>query len=509
MTASTPAQLGVGTARRNTKIIATLGPASATRELILALAEAGADVFRLNFSHGSHAEHQHRLAHVRAAEVLLNRPLAVMADLQGPKIRLGRFEQGQVTLAVGQRLFLDADPTPGNLERAPLPHPEVLAALTPGAPLLVDDGKMRFVVVECDESRVLVEALTAGTLSDRKGVSTPQTQLPMTALTDKDREDLAFALAIGVDWVALSFVQTADDVRDVKALVQGRAGVLAKIEKPLALRHLQGIVREADALMVARGDLGVELNPEEVPLAQRRIIRECRRVGRPVVVATQMLESMIHAPTPTRAEASDVAGAVYEAVDAVMLSAETAAGEYPVEAVVMMSRIVRSVEADPLQQETLAGAGLRALQAPRALVAADAIGAAVRSVAASVPLAAIVTYTSSGASALRVAQERAPSPLVGLTPHRSTARRLALVWGVQPRVAADAADIEQMVVIAQREVHALGLTKNALPMVVVAGLPFGQAGSTNLLRLVWPGVTTTPVVQVRRARYFEDAESPA
>jgi pyruvate kinase len=466
---------------RATKIIATLGPASTSAQVIEALARAGADVFRLNFSHGTHEQHQQRFAAVRAAEAAVGRPLAVMADLQGPKIRLGAFAGGHVDLTPGQTLRLDAEASPGDARRVGMPHREVLDALALGDSLLVDDGKLRFTVIERAAHHVIIRAVNGGTLHERKGVSLPQSRLPISALTPKDEEDLAFALALGVDWVALSFVQSAADVRSARRLVQQRARVLAKIEKPASLDDLEAIVECADALMVARGDLGVELPPEAVPVVQRRIVRACRRAGKPVVVATQMLESMINVPVPTRAEASDVATAVYEGVDAVMLSAESAAGDYPVEAVTMMDRIVRAVEADALRADTV---GAFALDVSPS--AADAIGAAVRTVAAAVPLVATVTYTTSGASALRVAHQRPLSPLIGLTPLPSTARALAMTWGVIPRLSDDARDVEEMVQYARDAVVALGLDVSSGPIVIVAGIPFGHSGSTNLMRLVWP-----------------------
>jgi pyruvate kinase len=466
---------------RATKIIATLGPASTSAQVIEALARAGADVFRLNFSHGTHAQHQQRFAAVRAAEAAVGRPLAVMADLQGPKIRIGAIGGGSFDVAPGQALQLDADAEPGSAQRVGMPHREVLDALALGDSLLVDDGKLRFTVIERAAHHVVIRAVNGGMLQERKGVSLPQSRLPISALTPKDEEDLAFALALGVDWVALSFVQSAADVRAARRLVQQRARVLAKIEKPASLDDLEAIVECADALMVARGDLGVELPPEEVPVVQRRIVRACRRAGKPVVVATQMLESMINVPVPTRAEASDVATAVYEGVDAVMLSAESAAGDYPVDAVAMMDRIVRAVEADALRADTVGAFALDVTPS-----AADAIGAAVRTVAAAVPLVATVTYTTSGASALRVAHQRPLSPLIGLTPLPATARALALTWGVIPRVSDDARDVEEMVQYARAAVVALGLNVAAGPIVIVAGIPFGHSGSTNLMRLVWP-----------------------
>jgi pyruvate kinase len=468
---------------RGTKIVATLGPASRSAEDVRNLAAAGVDVFRLNFSHGSHADHQQRLDWVRQAEAALGRPLGVLLDLQGPKLRVGQLtapialEQGsELGLVCGDRQIDAADPVP-------IPHPEVFAALEAGHELLVDDGKLRFTVLAADGTSARVRSEVAGTLLQRKGLNLPDSVLAMPAMTAKDRDDLAFGLTLGVDWVALSFVQTEDDVRQLRDLVQGRAGLVAKIEKPAALHRLEAVLDASDAVMIARGDLGVELPPEEVPGVQRRIAQLARELGKPVIVATQMLESMISSPAPTRAEASDVATAVYDGVDAVMLSAESASGRYPIEAVRMMSRIIEQVEADPRQQRLLAAVNPRT-----EATATDAIGAAVRVVAQTVPLAATVTYTSSGASALRVAHGRPDVPLIGLTPNPGTARRLALVWGVRPVVSRDASDVDDMVTLAISAVRDLCGEADARAVAIVAGLPFGTPGATNLLRLVAPAV---------------------
>jgi pyruvate kinase len=474
---------------RATKIIATLGPAASAPAQVLALAAAGADVFRLNFSHGGHAEQQQRVQAVRAAEAQLGRPLAVLADLQGPKLRIGSLLGGALQLEAGARLRLDLDPAPGTAERVPLPHPEVFAALLPGHELLLDDGKLRLRVLEAGKRHALTEVQVGGRLTDRKGVNTPATLLPLAALTAKDRNDLALALALEVDWIALSFVQRPADVTELRAQVRGRAGIIAKLEKPQALEALEEIVAVADALMVARGDLGVELPPEDVPVVQRRIVRACRASAKPVIVATQMLESMIVAPTPTRAETSDVAGAVYDGVDAVMLSAETAAGAYPVEAVRMMDRVIRRSEADPAARPRPVALVPLVPLAPIAPIApalsgGAALGVALRALAEVLPLAGTITYTASGASALRVAHERPASPILAVTPHLATARRLALVWGVQPQVERDATDVEDMVQLALAAAGRAGLTAARQPLAIVAGLPFSTPGSTNLLRLV-------------------------
>jgi pyruvate kinase len=463
---------------RSTKIVATLGPASDTKETIANLFEAGVDVFRLNFSHGGHDDHLAKLRIIRELEASTGRPIGVVADLQGPKIRIATFVDGAVNLEPGADFRLDLDIAPGDAARVGLPHPEVFQALSVGARVLLDDGKLCLEVVRHGDDFADTKVVTGGRLSNRKGVNLPDVALPLSALSAKDRDDLKFALDIGVDWVALSFVQRPDDVAEARALIAGRAGVMVKLEKPAALDHLDEIIHLADALMVARGDLGVELPPERVPGVQRRIVHECRVAGKPVVVATQMLESMIDSPTPTRAEASDVATAVYEGSDAVMLSAESAAGRYPREAVEMMNRIIVQAERDPLYRTDL-----DAERGAPEHTTADAISAAARQVAETLDCAAIVTYTNSGSTTLRAARERPAAPLVALTPVIATARRLALVWGVHSVTTADVSSFseaaEKSVQMCRRE----GFVVPGDLIAITAGVPFGTPGATNLLRI--------------------------
>ena len=462
---------------RHARIVATLGPASRGPERVLALARAGADVFRLNFSHGDHADHAAALLDVRDAEAATGRPLAVLADLQGPKIRLGRFVEGRVAIAPGQRLRLDADPAPGDARRAPMPHPELLSAMRPGGLLLVDDGKVRLKVQATGSGWAEVTVEQGAELSDRKGLALPGAVIPVPALTSKDREDLAFALRLGVDWVALSFVQRPSDMAELRAIVQGRAAVLAKIEKPAALLDLDAILDLCDGVMVARGDLGVELEPEEVPVAQKAILRAARARGVPAIVATQMLDSMTANATPTRAEASDVANAVYEGADALMLSGETASGAFPLEACAMMDRIVARVERDP------AWPGLmRAEQGILAEDDADALVAAARRAADVGGTACLVTFTATGSSARRLARERALQPVLALTTDAAVARRLALVWGLEPRVAEGPRDLEAATRIAVAAACDLGLAGPHERVLILAGTPFGSPGSSNLMR---------------------------
>ena len=463
---------------RSARILATLGPASSTRERIRALAEAGADVFRLNFSHGSHEDHAERYRLIRAVEAEIGRPIGVLMDLQGPKLRVGRFAEGKVALVPGARFRLDLDPTAGDAKRANLPHPEIFAALEAGTELLLDDGKLRLRVDACGADFADTTVLVGGTLSDRKGVNVPGVVLPISPLTAKDRADLDFGLALGVDWVALSFVQRPEDLREARELIGDRAWIMAKLEKPAAIDALDAIIALADGVMVARGDLGVELPPQQVPVLQRRIVRAARAAGRPVVVATQMLESMISSPVPTRAEASDVATAIYDGADAVMLSAESASGQYPVEAVAIMHGIVFEVERDPAWR-----AGLEASHTAAAANTPDAICCALRRVAGLLEPAATVAYTSSGFSALRASRERPVAPILALTPQPATARRLALVWGVHAVPFEEVHDVAEMVEHAARAASTLGFGCAGDAVVVIAGLPFGQRGSTNLLHV--------------------------
>jgi pyruvate kinase len=435
-------------------------------------------VFRLNFSHGTHDDHAARIAIIRDLEQRLERPIGILADVQGPKLRVGRFGGGRVQLQTGHKFQLDLNPTPGDVTRVNLPHPEIIGAASIGTNLLLDDGKLRLRVTRVRADHLDTEIVVGGPLSDHKGVNVPDMVLPIPALTVKDRDDLAFALEHGVDYIGLSFVQRPEDVAEAKEIAAGRAWIMAKLEKPQALDNLDAILRLSDAVMVARGDLGVELPPEEVPLAQKRIVRAARQLGRPVVVATQMLESMISAPAPTRAEASDVATAVFDGADAVMLSAETAAGQYPYEAVNIMDRIVARVEQDP---------GWRAIiEASRPEPehsAADAIAAAARQVAHTIGAKAICAFTASGSTALRAARERPEAPVIGLTPSQETARRLAVVWGVHAVVAPDAHSMGDTVLKASRTSLQENFAARDDEIVVIAGVPFGQPGTTNALRV--------------------------
>jgi pyruvate kinase len=466
--------------KRKAKIVATLGPSSSTPERIAELFRAGADVFRLNFSHGTHEDHRQRYDAVRAVEAQFGRPVGIMLDLQGPKFRIGTFAAGPVTLAAGAAFRLDLSREPGDQRRAPLPHPEVMAALEPGAELLLDDGKVRLRVETCGADFAETTVIAGGRLSDRKGVNLPGVLLPLSPLTEKDRQDLAFGLDLGCDWVALSFVQRPEDVAEARRLVAGRAAVLVKLEKPAAIDKLDELIEQADAVMVARGDLGVEMPPEDVPSLQKRIIAGCREAGKPVIVATQMLESMVHAPAPTRAEASDVATAVYDGADAVMLSAESASGDYPVEAVAMMDRIIRRVEVDPAYRRIVD------TQHPEPeATAADAISAAAAQVAHTLSAAAICTYTTSGSTTLRAARERPEVPILCLTSQLETARKLALVWGTHCVHTEDVHSFSEMVVKACGIALDQELAASGQRLVVTAGVPFGTPGATNVLRIAW------------------------
>jgi pyruvate kinase len=463
---------------RRTKIIATLGPASSDEATIDALFQAGADVFRLNFSHGSHEDHAARIKMIRNIERKYGRPIGILADVQGPKLRIGRFGGGRVQLQTGRPFRLDLNPTPGDVSRVNLPHPEIIEAARIGTSLLLDDGKLRLRVEKCRGDHLETTVVVGGPLSDRKGVNVPDVPLAIPALTEKDRADLDFVLPLGIEYVGLSFVQRAEDVAEAKAIASGRAWIMCKLEKPQAVENLDAIVRAADCVMVARGDLGVELPTEEVPLVQKRIVALCRQLGRPVVVATQMLESMITAPAPTRAEASDVATAVFDGADAIMLSAETAAGQYPREAVMMMDRIATRVEQD---------SGWRTLIDARRPepenTAADAVTAAARQVAHTIGAAAIVTYTTTGSTTLRAARERPDVPVIGATAVYGTARRMAVVWGVHAAETPEVHSMTEMVTRACRLAATEGFAKPGDSIVITAGTPFGTPGQTNALRI--------------------------
>jgi pyruvate kinase len=463
---------------RNAKIVATLGPASATEEMIRSLFLAGVDVFRLNFSHGTHEQHRERLQQIRNVESGVGRPIGVLADMQGPKLRVGTFTDGPVMLTAGAPFRLDLINKPGDSTRAYLAHPEIFAALKPGSNLLLDDGKLRLRVTRCGSEFAETEVIFGGTLSERKGVNVPDVVLPLSALTDKDRRDLEFALELGIEWLALSFVQRPEDLDEARALTKGRARIMTKLEKPSAVERLDEIVEKSDSVMVARGDLGVELPAEKVPSIQRRIVRACRHQGKPVIVATQMLESMISSPVPTRAEASDVATAIYHGADAVMLSAESASGKYPLEAVRMMDRIVIEVESDPYHRQLL-----DTLQTKAQPTSADAICSAMDTIAGLLPVAVIVTYTTSGSTSLRAARERPQPPILSMTPNLATARRLALVWGVHSVQTSDVSTVTEMVEHACRCAVEQQFAKTGDTILISAGMPFGTPGATNLLRI--------------------------
>ena len=466
---------------RRAKIVATLGPASSDRDTLRSLFHAGVDVFRLNFSHGSAEDHAVRMAILREIEAETGRPIGVMADLQGPKLRVGAFAQGPAQLQPGQRFRLDLDPRPGNAERVCLPHPEIFAALAPGAELLLDDGRLRLRVDACDAASADTQVLVGGRLSERKGVNVPGVVLPISALTPKDLRDLDTALALGADWIALSFVQRPEDIIEARERIGDRARIIAKLEKPSAVERLDEIIAQADALMVARGDLGVELPAEQVPAIQKRAVRGCRRAGKPVIVATQMLESMIESPVPTRAEASDVATAIYDGADAVMLSAESATGKHPQAAVAMMSRIIEGTEADPQYRQLIDASHSPAV--PGQSDTAQAVCCAMRHAAALLKAAAIVCFTSSGATSLRAARERPEAPVLSLTPSLAAARRLTLVWGVHSVHVDDVADIAQSTRLACAVATQERFCRAGQTLAIIAGMPFGKAGTTNLLRI--------------------------
>jgi pyruvate kinase len=463
---------------RNVKIVATLGPASSTYDMIRALFEAGADVFRLNMSHGVHADIAARHAMIRQVEADTGRPIAILADLQGPKLRVGTFANGSEDLADGQAFRLDLDETPGDATRVYLPHPEIFAALEPGANLLVNDGKIRLKVVACSPKHADCTVTVGGTISNRKGVNVPDVVLPLAALSEKDRRDLEFVCELGVDWLALSFVQRKEDVTEARALAKGRAAILSKIEKPAAVKAFAEILEASDGIMVARGDLGVELPVESVPPIQKRLVRGCRAAAKPVIVATQMLESMIENPMPTRAEVSDVAAAIYEGTDAVMLSAESAAGKYPVEAVRTMNAVALNVEQDPTYR-----AVIEASRGGSRHTVADAIVAAAREIAETTPIKVICCFTESGNTGNLVARERPRVPIILLTSKLETARRMCLVWSAHCVVTEELDRFKSAVVASARVARAFGFADVKDQIVVTAGVPFNQSGTTNIVRV--------------------------
>ncbi|MDK3017009.1 pyruvate kinase [Pseudodonghicola flavimaris] len=463
---------------RNVKIVATLGPASETYETIRALHEAGADVFRLNMSHGSHDDIRAKHAIIRQVEADLDSPIAILADLQGPKLRVGTFAEGPLQLQDGAAFRFDLDPAPGDATRVCLPHPEIFAALEPGASLLVNDGKIRLKVESCGADFADCTVIAGGEISNRKGVNVPDVLLPLAALSEKDRADLDFVCELGVDWLALSFVQRAADVEEARALARGRAAILAKIEKPAAVDNFDDILSHADGIMVARGDLGVELPVQKVPPIQKRLIRQCRAAAKPVIVATQMLESMIESPMPTRAEVSDVAAAIYEGTDAIMLSAESAAGHYPVEAVRTMDKVAIEVEDDPNYPAILA-----ASRRTDGHSIADAIVAAGREIAETTEIEAICCFTQSGTTALLTARERPRVPIIAMTSVLGTARRLCLSWGCNCVMTGEQERFRGAVISAVRAARDGGFATASDQIVVIAGVPFNKQGTTNILRI--------------------------
>lgn len=463
---------------RKIKIVATLGPASSDYDTIRALHEAGADVFRLNMSHGTQDDIAARHRIIRQVESDVGRPIAILADLQGPKLRVGVFRDGEAELEIGQRFRLDLDPAEGDARRVQLPHKEIFDALEPGSSLLVNDGKIRLKVVECDKDHADCEVTVGGTISNRKGVNVPDVLLPLDALSEKDRSDLDFVCSLGVDWLALSFVQIAKDVHDARELVRGRAAIMSKIEKPAGVKEFDAILEASDGIMVARGDLGVELPVQNVPPLQKRMVRKCRAAAKPVIVATQMLESMIESPMPTRAEVSDVATAIYEGADAVMLSAESAAGNYPVEAVTTMNNVAIEVENDPtyLDVTNASRGGIKQ-------TVADAIVSAAREIAETTNIKAVCCFSQSGTTALLVARERPQVPIIALTPMKGTARRLCLSWGMHCVLSNEVSRFKEAVINAARAARSEGFADPSDQIVVTAGVPFGQSGTTNILRV--------------------------
>lgn len=475
---------------RRVKIVATLGPASAAPEMVERLFLAGVDVFRINMSHSTHEGSRALYNTVRACAARHRHPIGILADLQGPKFRIGEFQAGRVQIPAKAIFKFDVNENPGSSDRVFLPHRQIFEAIKPGHHLLLDDGKLRMKVVDASSDLITAEVTTGGMLASRKGISMPDTMLDISPLTEKDKLDLAHALKLGVDWVALSFVQRAADLEEIRKLIGGKAAILSKIEKPSAVDDLEAVIAASDGIMVARGDLGVEMPVEKVPGIQKRITRLSRAAGKPVIVATQMLESMISSPMPTRAEVSDVATAVFDGADAIMLSAESAVGQYPVEAIQMMNQIAHEVEHDPLYEPIL-----YATQTEPQPTGADAIAAAASAIADTVKLGAIVCYTATGSTVLRVTRERPGIPVIGLTPVESTARRLSLVWGVQSILTGDPENLSHMVRKACRIAFEEGLVKPRDGILITAGIPLGSPGATNMIRIAFVDESGAPVAE--------------
>ena len=463
---------------RKAKIIATLGPSSSDIKTIKKLFLSGADIFRLNFSHDVASTHIKRFKQIRALEKKVNRPIGILMDLQGPKLRVGKFNNGPIFLKNGKKFIFDLDPAPGSKHRAFLPHKEIFKKIKKGNKILVDDGKLTLIVTKKNSTYIETKVKFSGFISSNKGFNIPNLKSTANSLTTKDKEDLKLALKLGVDWIALSFVETEKDVLNFKKIIKNKASVLTKLEKPVALKNLHKIIEVSDAIMIARGDLGIEAPLETLPSEQKRIINACRQAGKPVVVATQMLDSMVNYPTPTRAEASDVATAIYDGTDAVMLSAETAIGSYPNESVKMMDKIIEKVEGDPLYLSINEASHVKAESTAEAAITESA-----KYVARIMSAKAVITYTTSGSTALRAARERPDVPILGISPNLNTARSLALVWGVHCIHTKDARSFKDMVLKAGRLAKKEKFAKKGDRVVITAGVPFGQSGATNVLRI--------------------------
>ncbi len=463
---------------RNTKIIATVGPSSSSPSKIHSLFKAGADIFRLNFSHGLHSEHRKIVFHIRQYEKRIGRPIAILGDLQGPKIRIGKFSKPFFVLKDKEKFNLDLSQELGTEKRVCLPHPEIFKSLKVNSEILIDDGKIKLHVNRVNSEKIETEIINGGKISNNKGVNIPKTFINLSPLTKKDLKDLELCLDLSLDYVALSFVQKADDIIKLKKLIGNQTGIMSKFEKPLAIQKMNEILKLSDAAMVARGDLGVEMPPEDVPIIQKKLVETSRNYGKPIVVATQMLDSMIDSPSPTRAEASDVATAVYDSADCLMLSAETAAGKYPIDAVRIMDRIIRGVEADDSYREVLNNKKVSLEE-----TTSDAISSAASQVVKTVSAKAIFTYTRSGTTAKRASRERPSVPIIGLSPERLTARQLALIWGVHTIHALEPKSFSGMIENACQLAKKEGIVKKGDSVVITAGAPIGVSGSTNNLRI--------------------------
>ena len=468
---------------KKTKIVATLGPGCSSKTMLQRLIKAGVNVFRINFSHATYDEADRHIDLIRSLNQELDTNVAILADLQGPKIRVGKMEDGVVFKKGDEFTLSTTKEIIGNKTKASLSYKDFPKDVKKGDRVLIDDGKLIFEVISTNKKdEVKLRNIQGGKLSSKKGVNLPNTKISTPTLTKKDKKDLMYAISKELDWIALSFVRNQSDLIKLKEIIEAKSNhripIIAKIEKPEAIENIDEIIKNCDGIMVARGDLGVETNPEDVPIHQRTMVAACRKFGKPCIVATQMLESMIDSPTPTRAEASDVATAVFQGVDAVMLSAESAAGNYPKESVEMMNKIIKRVESDPKYLANIQNYNLNMVK-----TSTEAIATAALEVATIAECNCIATFSQSGRSVLRVARMRPDVTLIGLTTNKKVARQNALTWGTFMDVVDQISSSTEMVDRACKIAKVRKILKHGEKIIITAGVPFGKVGNTNILRI--------------------------